>query len=83
MIPIASGEGDVMSEANSRQDDDGTDDRSSDALDLFFDLVFDYAMSEVTQPMLTAWLGIAARGLALASPAGLRTNPRAPRGDKQ
>ncbi len=46
-----------MSEAESRQDD-GADDRSSDALDLFSDLVFVYAMSQVTQLMLTdlTWL---------------------------
>jgi len=57
-----------MSEAESRQDD-GANDRSSDALDLFFDLVFVYAMSQVTQLMLTdlTWLGVARGALALAA----------------
>lgn len=37
-----------------------TDDRTTDTLELFFDLVFVFAMSQVTHLMLTegSWLGL-------------------------
>ncbi|CAM3452478.1 low temperature requirement protein A [Isoptericola cucumis] len=45
------------------------DDRTTDALELFFDLVFVFAMSQVTQLMLAegSWLGLARGALALTA----------------
>lgn len=46
-----------------------TDDRITDTLELFFDLVFVYAMSQVTQLMLAegSWLGLGRGALALTA----------------
>lgn len=46
-----------------------TDDRTTDTLELFFDLVFVFAMSQVTHLMLTegSWLGLGRGALALTA----------------
>lgn len=46
-----------------------TDDRTTDPLELFFDLVFVFAMSQVTQLMLAegSWLGLGRGALALTA----------------
>lgn len=60
-----------MSEAERTRDEhaDDSDDTSESSLDLFFDLVFVYAMSQVTQLMLEelTWLGLVRGALALAA----------------
>lgn len=54
---------------NSAEPGTEKDDRTTDALELFFDLVFVFAMSQVTQLMLAegSWLGLARGALALTA----------------